>query len=122
MQEECLMQLILHQPLLDFLLILLAVYEHYVFHHLFHLGRLFLTSQVKNVELQSHVVEGELHNPIPAVDYSISCGQKWPPKYDGHLVSALYHWLCIKNHKIYRLIEIIYLNQDILNYPLWYFH
>ena len=41
---------------------------------------------MKNVELQSHVAKGELHNPIPAVYYSISCGQKWPPKYDGHFV------------------------------------
>ena len=127
------MQLILHQLLLGFQLILLAVYEHCVFLHLCHLGRLLLTSapypqlaycvtQVKNVEFQSHVAEGELHNPIPAVDYSISCGKKWPPKYDGHLMSPLCHWLYIKNQKIYRIIEIIYLYQDILNYPLWYFH
>ena len=64
----------------DFFLFLLLILRWLIF-----------VPQVKNVELQRHVVEGELHDPIPAVDYSIRCGQKWPPKYDGHSVSTLCH-------------------------------
>ena len=48
-----------------------------------------LVAQVKNVEVQCLVAEGELHDSIPAVDYDIRCGQKWPPKYDGHLGEKL---------------------------------
>ena len=44
MEEGRLMQLILHQLHLGFLLILLAVHEHCVFLLLCHLGRLLLTS------------------------------------------------------------------------------
>ena len=88
------MQLILHQLLCGSLLILLIIHEHCVFLHQCHLGRLLLTSapyphlaypcySVKNLELESHVAEGELHNPILTVDYSISCGKKWPPSMMG---------------------------------------
>ena len=83
------MQSILHQLLRFSLPILPAVYEHLVSLHLgqsrkFHLNlashllMVCACCSVKNVELQCHVAKCELHDSIPAIDYRIGSGQKWP--------------------------------------------
>ena len=76
---------------------------------------------MEDIKLQIHIAKGELHDSILAIYDGIRCGQKWPPKYNGHMVSAFYHWFRIKNYEIYRIIKFAYFTKTSSTIPLGIF-
>ena len=124
------MQLILHQLLHSLWSILPTACVDHICLHLEKSSRLHLIPApapllicacclVENIKLKSHIAKGKLHYSIPAIDYGIRCGKKWPPKYDRNMVSALrHHRLRIKNYKVHRIIKVVHLHQNILSYAL----
>ena len=126
------MHSILHQ-LLHFPLPILAIYGHLVSLHLGQLSKLHqplivifhelvLVTQVKNIELQCHVAECELHDSISAIDYRIGTCQKWSSQDNWHMIGPTCYWFGIKHYKVHWVVKFVHLYQHILNYSLRNFH
>ena len=66
-------------------------------------------TQVEDIEFQSHVPKGELHNPISAIYNGIRSSQEWPSQYEGYMVGPHCNRLCFKYDKIHYVVEFVHL-------------